>query len=95
MTKRKRGSTANIEPHEPNHEYLTPTKAKAQGAIGFISAKGLLKKNRNTKPTDILQIKAVKQPAGATSAFGSHCILGTLARQQSPRYHQPRQPRPS
>ena len=49
MTKRKRRSTANIEPHEPNHEYSTLTKAKAQGTIEFLSAKGLLKKNRNTK----------------------------------------------
>ena len=51
ITKRKRRSTANIE---PNHEYLAPTKAKAQGAFEFISAKGLLKKNRNTKlPTEL------------------------------------------
>ena len=55
MTKRKRRTTANIDPHEPNHEYSTPTKAEAQGAIEFLSAKGLLKKNRNTKlPIELL-----------------------------------------
>lgn len=51
---RKRKHSANIETYQPTTEYPTPTKAKVQGAIEFLEAKGLLKKNANTTlPTQL------------------------------------------
>lgn len=45
---KKRAHSPNIEPHKRNHEHPTPTRAKLQGAIEFLEARGLLKKNANT-----------------------------------------------
>lgn len=45
---KKRAHSPNIEPYKRNHEHPTPTRAKLQGAIEFLEARGLLKKNANT-----------------------------------------------
>ena len=41
MTKRKRNTTSVLEPHQPQKEWPTPTKAKIQAVIEYNTAQGL------------------------------------------------------
>ncbi len=91
---RKRKRIADVQPYIPGTKHPTPTKATMQGAIEFLEAKGLLKKNTNTPiptqlPTkhDIYEYFNVPDRS-ASRILGAENPTGQAAESSCRGYHQ-------